>query len=140
MPLELLDLLLILDGSLRHAGTAGGHVHGRLVLDGHLHRGAILGEDITELALEIRDGERLADVTVGEDGVAAIGLADGFQKQPTAQEAILVGGGEIPGGGDHVLLEVGRGVGVDRLVGILRIQAQGTGEGRQSQKNFFHAL
>ena len=76
---------LWLSGCLLHA-TSEAWSHLRLLVYS-LHLLAVLRHDGL-LALEILCSEVLAQITVCEDGVAAVGLVEGFEDEPATDEAV----------------------------------------------------
>ena len=140
MPLERDFLLFILRGFHAEAHRAATlQVHRRLVLDGHLYLGAILREDVTELAFEVLLAENFADIAVHEDGVGTVGLADRLEEQPAAQEALCIRRRGGRGHGDEILVELGRGVGIDLCpAGESRHQERQTDGDGEGFENGFH--
>ena len=79
-----------------HRRSAGGEVDGGLFLDHDFHLLPVLREGGEHAFIRL-GGESVADVAVGEDGVGAVGLADGLQEQPSPDEALGIRGGGFVG-------------------------------------------
>ena len=102
----------------------------------------IVLEDVAELALEVLHCESLADVAVHKDRVGTVRLADRLKEHPTAEESLRIRRRGGRGHGDEILVELGRGVGIDlRPAGDSRQQEhQSDGDGEGFEDGFHKML